>query len=75
MATIAKGTIATYTGGPHFAFRRGQKVRVNHPITDDDGQPTGRYDVSPWIEKDQRFSWIASDAQAKDLEPITAKED
>jgi len=55
-----------YVGDDH-AFMKGLKVKVLHAILDDDEKPTGWWDVAPWIEKDQRFSWVSSDARREDL--------
>jgi len=51
----------------------GLKVRVNEPILGDNGRPTGLWDVAPWIEKEQRFSWVTSDARREDLVPLDEK--
>ena len=65
---LKRGMIARYTGTEH-AFMTGRKVKVNEPILGDDGRPTGRWDVAPWIEAEQRFSWVTSDARREDLAP------
>ena len=65
---LKRGMIARYTGTEH-AFMTGRKVKVNEPILDDNGRSTGRWDVAPWIEAEQRFSWVTSDARREDLAP------
>ena len=72
-ARLKRGMIARYTGTVH-AFMTGLKVRVNEPILSDNGRPTGLWDVAPWIEKEQRFSWVTSDARREDLVPLDEKE-
>ena len=67
--TIKPGTVMKYVGDDH-AFMKGLKVKVLHAILDDDEQPTGWWDVAPWIEKDGRFSWVTSDARREDLVPL-----
>ena len=66
---IKPGAVMIYVGDDH-AFMKGLKVKVLHAILDDDEKPTGLWDVAPWIEKDQRFSWVSSDARCEDLVPI-----
>ena len=68
-ARLKRGMIARYTGTDH-AFMTGLKVQLIAPILGDNGRPTGFWDVAPWIEKDQRFSWITSDARRQDLAPL-----
>jgi len=70
---IEPGTIMKYVGDDH-AFMKGLKVKVLHAILDDDDKPTGWWDVAPWIEKDQRFSWVTSDARREDLVPLDEEE-
>ena len=70
---IESGTIMKYVGDDH-AFMKGLKVKVLHAILDDDEKPTGWWDVAPWIEKDQRFSWVTSDACREDLVPLDGEE-
>ena len=70
---IKPGTIMKYVGDEH-AFMTGLKVKVLKPILDDDDQPTGLWDVAPWIEQDQRFSWVTSDARHEDLVPLDEEE-
>ena len=72
-ATIKPGAVMQYVGDDH-RFMKGLKVKVLRAILDDDGKPTGWWDVAPWIEQDQRFSWVSSDARAEDLKPIDEKE-
>ena len=69
---IEPGTIMKYVGDDH-AFMKRLKVKVLHAILDDDDKPTGWWDVAPWIEKDQRFSWVSSDARREDLVPLDEK--
>ena len=70
---IKPGAIMKYVGEDH-AFMKGLKVKVLHAILDDDEKPTGWWDVAPWIEKDQRFSWVSSDARREDLVPLDEEE-
>ena len=70
---IEPGAVMKYVGDDH-AFMKGLKVKVLHAILDDDDKPTGWWDVAPWIEKDQRFSWVSSDACREDLIPIDEEE-
>ena len=70
---IKPGTVMKYVGDDH-AFMKGMKVKVLHAILDDDEQPTGWWDVAPWIEQDRRFSWVSSDARAEDLAPLNEEE-
>lgn len=72
-AKIKPGAIMKYIGD-ELPFMTGMKVKVFSPILDDDDQPTGRWDVAPWIEKDQRFSWVTSDPREEDLVPIDEEE-
>jgi len=72
-ATIEPGTTMKYVGDDH-AFMKGMKVKVLHAILDDDDKPTGLWDVAPWIEQDQRFSWVSSDARREDLVPLDEEE-
>jgi hypothetical protein len=67
--TIKPGAVMKYVGDDH-AFMKGLKVKVFKPILDDDEKPTGLWDVAPWIEQDQRFSWVTSDARREDLVPL-----
>ena len=67
---LRRGMVARYTGTDH-AFMTGLKVKLIAPILDDNERPTGFWDVAPWIEQDQRFSWVTSDARCEDLEPLT----
>ncbi len=69
---LKRGMVARYVGTVH-VFMTGLKVKVNEPILGDDGRPTGLWDVAPWIEKEQRFSWITSDARREDLVPLDEK--
>ena len=71
--TIKPGTVMKYVGDDH-AFMKGLKVKVLHAILDDDEQPTGWWDVAPWIEQDGRFSWVTSDARREDLVPLDEEE-
>jgi hypothetical protein len=66
---LKRGMVARYTGKDH-AFMTGLKVKLIAPILDDNERPTGLWDVAPWIEKDQRFSWVTSDARREDLVPL-----
>ena len=68
-ARLKRGMVARYVGTVH-VFMTGLKVRVNEPILGDNGRPTGLWDVAPWIEKEQRFSWVTSDARREDLVPL-----
>jgi hypothetical protein len=68
-ARLKRGMIARYTGTDH-VFMTGLKVKLIAPILDDHERPTGLWDVAPWIEKDQRFSWVTSDARREDLVPL-----
>ena len=70
---IKPGAVMKYVGEDH-AFMKGLKVKVLHAILDDDEKPTGWWDVAPWIEKDQRFSWVSSDARREDLVPLDEEE-
>ena len=67
--TIKPGAVMRYVGDDH-RFMKGLKVKVLNSIIDDNEQPTGWWDVAPWIEKDGRFSWVTSDARREDLVPI-----
>ena len=67
---FSTGNKAIYTGNIH-PYLKGYTVMIGKPILDDNNWPTGRIEVFPWIEKDKRFSWIASDALLDDLKPIT----
>ena len=69
-ARLKRGMVARYTGTDH-AFMTGLKVKLIAPILDDNERPTGLWDVAPWIEKDQRFSWVTSDARREDLVPLS----
>ena len=66
---LRRGMVARYVGTVH-VFMTGLKVKVNEPILGDNGRPTGLWDVAPWIEKEQRFSWVTSDARREDLVPL-----
>ena len=66
---LRRGMGARYVGTVH-AFMTGLKVKLNSPILGDNGRPTGLWDVAPWIESDQRFSWVTSDARREDLVPL-----
>jgi len=68
-ARLKRGMVARYMGTDH-AFMTGLKVKLNSPILGDNGRPTGLWDVAPWIEKEQRFSWVTSDARREDLVPL-----
>ena len=70
---IKPGAIMKYVGDDH-AFMKGLKVKVLHAILDDDEKLTGWWDVAPWIEQDQRFSWVTSDARREDLVPLDEEE-
>ncbi len=70
---INPGAVMKYVGDDH-AFMKGLKVKVLHAILDDDEKPTGLWDVAPWIEQDQRFSWVTSDARREDLVPLDEEE-
>ena len=70
---IEPGAVMKYVGDDH-AFMKGLKVKVLHAILDDDEKPTGLWDVAPWIEQDQRFSWVSSDARREDLVPLDEEE-
>jgi len=70
---IKPGAVMIYVGDDH-AFMKGMKVKVLHAILDDDDKPTGWWDVAPWIEQDQRFSWVSSDARREYLVPINEGE-
>ena len=70
---LRRGMVMKYVGDDH-AFMTGLKVKVIAPILDDDGKPTGLWDVAPWIEKDRRFSWVSSDACREDLVPLDESE-
>jgi hypothetical protein len=61
--------VMRYVGDDH-AFMKGLKVKLIAPILDDNEKSTGLWDVAPWIEQDQRFSWVTSDALAEDLVPL-----
>jgi len=69
-ARLKRGMVARYTGTDH-TFMTGLKVKLIAPILDDNERPTGWWDVAPWIEQDQRFSWVTSDARREDLVPLT----
>ena len=66
---LKRGMVAQYTGTDH-SFMTGLKVKLIAPILDDNEHPTGLWDVAPWIEQDQRFSWVTSDARREDLVPL-----
>ena len=70
---IKPGAVMKYVGDDH-AFMKGLKVKVLHAILDDNDKPTGLWDVAPWIEHDQRFSWVTSDARREDLVPLGEEE-
>ena len=72
-ARLKRGMVARYTGTDH-AFMTGLKVKLIAPILDDDERPTGFWDVAPWIESDQRFSWVTSDARREDLVPLNEED-
>ena len=67
---LRRGMVARYTGADH-SFMTGLKVKLIAPILDDNERPTGLWDVAPWVEQDQRFSWVTSDARREDLVPLT----
>jgi len=67
---LKRGMVARYTGTDH-TFMTGLKVKLIAPILDDNERPTGWWDVAPWIEQDQRCSWVTSDARREDLVPLT----
>ena len=48
---------------------KGWLVKIIGPILDEAEQPTGRYEVQPWVEKEGRYSWVVCDATAAELEP------
>ena len=60
---LRRGMIMRYVGDDH-AFMKGLKVKLIAPIRG------GWWDVAPWIEKDERFSWVTSDARREDLVPL-----
>lgn len=66
-ARVAKGMIMRYAGDGHPGLR-GCRVRVVGPIR------RGWWEVAPWIEREQRFSWVTSDAKEGELEPLAAEE-
>lgn len=79
---IEPGAVMKYVGDDH-AFMKGLKVKVLHAILGDDEKPTGLsacdaqagwWDVAPWIEQDQRFSWVSSDARREDLVSLGEEE-
>jgi hypothetical protein len=71
---MRKGLVARYVGEAH-PYLRGYRVRLLHPILDDDERPTDRWDAAPWLEAENRFSWVTSDVRPEELEPIDAEED
>ncbi len=71
---LTRGMVMRYTGKDH-PFMTGLKVRLVAPSLGDNGRPTGFWDVAPWIEKEQRFSWVTSDARREDLVPIKDEEE
>ena len=66
---IKKGMKLAYQGDS-WGLKPGTIVKVLGEILDDDGEPTGSYDVTPWIEKEQRFSFCSCSAEASELKPI-----
>ena len=66
---LKRGMVARYVGKDH-RFMAGLKVKLIAPIIDDNGRASGFWDVAPWIESDQRFSWVTSDARREDLLPL-----
>ena len=66
---LRRGMVMRYVGDDH-AFMKGFKVKLIAPILDDNERYTGLWDVAPWIEQDQRFSWVTSDARREDLVPL-----
>ena len=66
---LRRGMVMRYVGDDH-AFMKGLKVKLIAPIVDDNERSTGWWDVAPWIEQDQRFSWVTSDARREDLVPL-----
>ena len=66
---LRRGMVARYVGKVH-AFMTGRKVKLIAPILDDNERATGFWEVAPWIEKEQRFSWVSSDARREDLLPL-----
>ena len=59
-ARLRRGMVMRYVGEDH-KFMTGLKVKLIAPIG------RGLWDVAPWIESDQRFSWVTSDARREDL--------
>ena len=66
-ADIKPGAVYRYVGKSH-GMANGL-VKVIGPILDDEGRPTGRYDVQPWLAKEGRYSWVTCDAAADELAP------
>ncbi len=65
--SVARGMIMRYDGVGHPGLK-GLKVRVVGPIR------RGWWEITPWIEREQRFSWVTSDAKESELEPLAAEE-
>lgn len=65
--TIEPGAVLRYTGKSH--GMHGWIIKIIGPILDEGGQPTGRYEVQPWVAKEGRYSWVVCDATAAELEP------
>ena len=72
-ADLRKGMVVRYVGDVH-RYMRGYKVKLLHPILDDNDRPTGRWDAAPWIEKENRFSWVTSDVRPDELEPLDGED-
>ena len=81
-ATKVIGAVTTYLGND-YGMKPGHKVRIiavlpkdeDAYIRDDDElarrggvKATDRVEITPWIEKEGRFSWVTNDPKATDLE-------
>lgn len=64
---VAKGAVVRYVGEVHPGLR-GCKVRVLGPIR------RGWWEITPWIEREGRWSWVTSDARPEDLAPLEEEE-
>ena len=64
---VAKGAVLRYVGEVHPGLR-GCKVRVLGPIR------RGWWEITPWIEREGRWSWVTSDARPEDLAPLEEEE-
>lgn len=64
---IKPGAVLRYAGTAHGMSN--WLVKVIGPILDEEGRPTGSFDVQPWLAAEGRYSWVLCDARADELAP------